>query len=229
MTRTDDLLDAALNHALFDGWSAATLEAARVDLGISAAAAQMIFPRGAVDMALAYHKRGDRMMVEVLKTEDLSAMRFRDRIAYAVRLRLELADKELVRRGMALFALPQHAAEGSRALWGTADAVWTALGDTSRDVNWYTKRATLSAVHSSTVLYWLGDESEDNQATWEFLDRRIGNVMQFEKLKAQAKANPLVDRFMKGPGRALDIIRAPGGRRAGGGPGQARRNMRGQR
>ncbi len=31
-----------------------------------------------------------------------------------------------------LFALPQHAADGARAIWGTADAIWTALGDTSR-------------------------------------------------------------------------------------------------
>ncbi len=229
MTRKDDLLDAALTHALFDGWSAATLEAARKEVGMTKAAAQAAFPRGAVDLALAYHQRGDALMVETLRSEDLSAMRFRDRIAYAVRLRLELADKELVRRGMALFALPQNAAEGSRALWETADAIWTVLGDTSRDVNWYTKRATLSAVYSSTVLYWLGDGSEDNQATWEFLDRRIDNVMQFEKLKAQAKANPLVGAFMKGPGRALSLIRAPGDRWGSHGVGRPPRNSGGRR
>jgi ubiquinone biosynthesis protein COQ9 len=52
-----------------------------------------------------------------------------------------------------------HAADGAKAIWGTADRIWTALGDTSDDLNWYTKRATLSAVYGSTVLYWLGDDS----------------------------------------------------------------------
>jgi ubiquinone biosynthesis protein COQ9 len=209
MTRKDELLDAAMTHALFDGFSQAAIEAGRRDVEMTAAEAKALLPRGAVDLALAYHRRGDMQMIELIRAEDLSAMRFRDRIAHAVRLRLEIADKELVRRGMSLFALPQYAAIGSRALWETADHIWTTLGDTSRDINWYTKRATLSAVYSSTALYWLGDESEDNRATWAFLDRRIENVMQFEKAKAKARENPLVSVFMKGPGRLLDLVHAP--------------------
>ncbi|GKY88849.1 COQ9 family protein [Sinisalibacter aestuarii] len=209
MTRKDELLDAAMNHAMFDGWSQKAIDAARADLGMSPAEVKALLPRGAVDLAVAYHRRGDMQMIELLRAEDLSEMRFRDRIAHAVRLRLEIADKELVRRGFSLFALPQHAATGSRALWETADHIWTALGDTSRDINWYTKRASLSAVYSSTALYWLGDESADNTATWAFLDRRIENVMQFEKAKARARENPLVSAFMKGPGKLLDLVHAP--------------------
>jgi len=215
MTEADRLLDAALNHAIFDGWSAAALEAARRDLGITAEAARALFPRGGVDLALAYHRRGDAAMAAALKAEDLTALRFRERITRAVRLRLELADRELVRRGMSLFALPQYATDGSKALWETASLIWDTLGDSSRDINWYTKRASLSAVYSATVLYWLGDETPGFEATWAFLDRRIENVMQFEKFKAQAKANPLVDAFMRGPGRVIDRIRAPEDRNAG--------------
>lgn len=210
MTRKDDFLDAAMLHALFDGWSQTTFDAARKDLGLTSDAARRLFPRGPVDLALAYHHRGDRRMVEHLAREDLTSMRYRDRVAHAVRLRLELADKELVRRGFSLFALPQHAALGSRALWQTADHIWTALGDTSQDINWYSKRATLSAVYSSTALYWLGDESGDGQPTWDFLDRRIENVMQFEQVKARARENPLVGALMRGPGRVLDLVHAPG-------------------
>jgi len=215
MTSKDDLIDAALNHALFDGWSDAAIEAARQDVGISAAEAKAMFPRGAVDLALAYHRRGDAQMVEALKAEDLSSMRFRDRIALGVQIRLEVADKELVRRGMSLFALPQYAPDGARALWETADHIWTTLGDTSRDINWYTKRASLSAVYSATALYWLGDESPGNEATWAFLDRRIENVMQYEQLKAKVRKNPLYETFMKGPGRVFDNVRAPGEPREG--------------
>ena len=207
----DILLDAALMHVPFDGWSDAALAAALDDTGLDTTTAKAVFPRGPVDMALAYHARGDAQMLAALQAADLGDMRFRDRVAYAVRLRLEVVeDKELVRRGMTLFALPPYAADGARALWQTADHIWQALGDTSQDVNWYTKRATLSAVYSATVLYWLGDTSDGDAATWAFLDRRIDNVMQIETLKAKARTNPAVSRLLQGPLGLLGRIRAPG-------------------
>jgi ubiquinone biosynthesis protein COQ9 len=188
----DAILDAALPHVPFEGWSAATLRQAARDAGVAPGVAAALFPRGAVDLALAFHRRGDARMVARLAGEDLGALRFRARIARAVRLRLELVeDREAVRRGVTLFALPHHAADGAKAVWGTADAIWRALGDTSEDLNWYTKRATLSGVYGATVLYWLGDDSTGHQATWEFLDRRIEDVMQVEKVKGMVGDNAL--------------------------------------
>lgn len=203
------LLDAALVHVPFDGWSERTLRAAARDSGIEPGLARALFPRGGVDLALAYHARGDAAMVDQLSCEDLAALRFRERITRAIRVRLDLADRELVRRGTTLFALPQHAPDGAKAIWGTADRIWTALGDTATDGNWYTKRATLSAVYGATVLYWLGDETPDHAATWEFLDRRIEGVMQIETLKAKVRENPLGKLLMAGPVKVLESIRAP--------------------
>lgn len=204
------LLGAALPHVPFDGWSDATFRAAVEDLGADPALARAACPRGALDLAVAFHNQGDAAMVARLGVGDLGALRFRDRIAAAVRYRIEaVADREIVRRGTALFALPQHAPEGARLIWGTADLIWNTLGDTSDDINWYTKRATLSGVYSSTVLYWLGDDSPDHMATWAFLDRRIDDVMQIEKLKAKARKSPTISRLMAGPNMLLSRIRAP--------------------
>lgn len=204
------ILAAATAHVPFDGWSKATLKAAIADSGVADGLARALFPRGGIDLAVAYHKQGDALMVERLAAMDLSAIRFRDRIAQAVRTRLDLIeDRELVRRGSTLFALPQHAAEGAKLIWATADAIWTALGDTSQDFNWYSKRATLSAVYGAVVLYWLGDDSPDHQDTWEFLDRRIDNVMQFEKAKATVKNNPLGKALLAGPAKLMERLRAP--------------------
>ena len=207
----DKLLDAALPHVAFDGWSPATFNAAVADAGIDPAVAKTACPRGAVDLAVAYHRRGDAAMVAALKEADLSNMRFRDKVAHAVLLRLQVIDdKEAVRRGTTLFSLPHMAGDGAKLIWGTADAIWTALGDSSQDVNWYTKRMTLSGVYSSVVLYWLGDDSVDIQATDAFIDRRIDNVMQFEKFKAQAKANPLLKPLTGTLERIMAGIKAPG-------------------
>jgi ubiquinone biosynthesis protein COQ9 len=155
-------------HVPFDGWSDATLKAAAADAGRARAGAAW-FPRGGVDLARGLSPRGDAGDGGCGWPTDLAAMRFRDRVALAVWLRLEqAADRELVRRGMTLFALPQNMPRRRGLIWGTADAIWTALGDNSRDVNWYTKRATLSAVYSATVLYWLGDDSDGQAGTWDF-------------------------------------------------------------
>lgn len=209
-TTKSQLLDAALMHVAFDGWSEATFQAAVRDADVESAMARAVCPRGAVDLAIAYHNRGDAVMVERLKTEDLSDMKFRDKIAAGVRFRIEaVTDKEAVRRGTTLFALPTHAADGAKLVWGTADHIWTTLGDTSDDVNWYTKRATLSGVYSATVLYWLGDTSPDNAATWDFLDRRIDDVMQIEKMKAHVRDSPTLSKLMAGPNWLLSHIKAP--------------------
>ena len=206
----DTLLDAALNHVAFDGWSPATFSAAARDVGVTGAEAKVLAPRGAGDLAVAYHRRGDRAMIERLRHADLSGMRFRDKVATALRYRIEaMSDREAVRRATALFALPNHAAEGARLVWETADHVWTALGDKSDDLNWYSKRATLSAVWASTVLYWLGDDSAGQADTLAFVDRRIEDVMRIEKVKGQLRENSLTKPFMDLQSKLFSKVRMP--------------------
>ncbi len=220
------VIDAALTHVAFDGWTDRTLAHAVEDAGVDPALSRLAFPRGGVDLALAYHNARDADLARDLASDDLLGMRFRDRVAYAVMHRLELVagEREAVRRGAALFALPHHAADGARAIWHTADTIWTALGDTSRDFNWYTKRTTLSAVYSSALLYWLGDQSPGADATREFIGRRIDNVMRFEDLKAKVRANPIAAAMLKGPQAILDRVRAPGDNRASDLPGSVHRH-----
>lgn len=208
------ILQAALPHVPFDGWTDVTFRAAVADSGVADGLARALFPRGGLDLALAYHAKGDADMTERLAATDLAARRYSDRVAFAIRTRLELVeDKELVRRGTTLFSLPQNAAEGAKAIWGTADAIWKALGDSSTDFNWYSKRATLSGVYGATVLFWLGDDSPGHTATWDFLDRRIADVMQIEKVKAGLRDNPVTKALRNSPFggvfNALEKIKMP--------------------
>ena len=204
------LIDAALPHVAFDGWGPEAFKSAIADLDMDAATARAVCPRGAIDLAIGFHKRGDQMMRDALADADLGGLRFRDKVAHAIRLRLTAVDdKEAVRRGTTLFALPHMAPEGAKLIWGTADAIWTALGDSSDDINWYTKRATLSAVYGSVVLYWLGDDSIDGQATDAFIDRRIDGVMQFEKVKASVNNSAALKPLTIPLGRLAAMIKPP--------------------
>jgi len=202
------LLEAIETHVVFDGWTQTAFDDAVADVGVDPALAASVCPRGAIDLAVAYHRVGDARMVQAMADADLSEMRYSEKVAHAIWLRLADADREVVRRGTTLFALPHHAAEGSSLIWGTADAIWTALEDSSDDVNWYSKRAILSAVYGSVVLYWLGDET-GGEATRAFIDRRIENVMSFEKVKASVRKNPALKPLVSGLDKLLGGIRAP--------------------
>ncbi|MDM7459598.1 MAG: COQ9 family protein, partial [Paracoccus sp. (in: a-proteobacteria)] len=142
--------------------------------------------------------------------------RFRDRVTEAVWRRMTEADPELVRAGASVLALPQNAGLATTLVWESADVIWTALGDSSTDVNWYSKRATLAGVISATVLYWLGDNSEGQADSRAFLERRIENVMRIEKAKASLKKLPGAEALARA---AFGWIRAPRRRAL---PGKAR-------
>jgi len=181
-----ELVRAALAHVPFDGWSDDALAQAAADLGLAEEVARLAFPGGGLEMLEAHLAMADEAMVAALARQPLGEMKIRERITLAVRTRLAQAEphKEAVARGLRLLLAPQHAALAARSLWATVDAIWRAIGDQSTDFSYYTKRATLSAVYSATLLYWLNDRSEGHGETWAFLDRRIGDVMRIEKNKA---------------------------------------------
>lgn len=204
------LLRAMLPLVPFDGWSERAFARAAREAEVTLAEARAAAPRGAVDLAAEWHRQGDRAMTRALKEADLATLRMRERIGFAVTTRLRaIPDRESLRRSAALFALPQHAALGARLLWETADAIWDALGDRSRDGNWYTKRATLAAVMASAVLYRLGDDSPDLARTAAFVDRRIDQVMAFEGWKAKVKDDPTLGPLTKPLGWIMGRLRAP--------------------
>ncbi len=187
------LARAAAPHAVFDGWGEAALRAAAAEVGVEERFARSLFPRGGVDLARAFHRWGDRELLRRWPARPVDNLRYRDRVREAVMLRLEIVtpEREAVRRAAALFALPPNLPYGAEAAWQSADAVWTALGDRSEDMNWHTKRLMLAGIFSATVLAWLGDESPDLAATRAFLERRIDEVMAIEKLKGRLRAGPL--------------------------------------
>lgn len=214
-TDRDALMDAALMHVPFEGMNRQALMAGARDIGLEPGMVDVLFPGHGADLAAAYHRRGDQRLRESLLADPPQG-RFRDRVTEAVWRRLSEADPEFVRAGASVLALPQHAGLAGKLVWESADAIWTALGDSSTDVNWYSKRATLAGVISATVLYWLGDMSEGQADTRAFLERRIDGVMRIEKAKASLRKLPGAEGLARA---AFGWIRAPRRRAL---PGKAR-------
>jgi len=180
------ILEAALPHVAFDGWTTKVMREAADAASISHGEMRLAFPGGITDLVDCFLADGDRRMEEALASQDLSALKIRERITLAVRTRIEVDMKyrEAVRRAVTLLSLPISGTTGPHSLYRTVDAIWRAVGDTSTDFNFYTKRAILAGVYSAVTITWFGDESDGFADTWAFLDRRIADVMKFEKAKA---------------------------------------------
>jgi len=168
----DAAITALLPNVAFDGWTIATLQAA------AGPDADLLFPCGVTDMIEAYCDLGDRWMEQGAIDADVSSLRLSARVRAIIALRLEQNRpyKDAVRRALAVLALPGNTGLAARCTARTVDTIWHAAGDTSADFSWYTKRAILAGVYGSTLLYWLGDISDDDAPTLGFLDRRLAAV-----------------------------------------------------
>ena len=173
-------------NAVFDGWTKKAVDSAAARLGVDPAQARLAFPKDQAGMIDAFVQAVDRAMAERLPPEKLKGMKIREKIRTLIWTRLEIMApaREAVRRALAVLAMPQNVPLAIRIGWRTADLMWRLAGDTSTDYNHYTKRMTLGAVYGSTLLAWLDDDSEGWSETAAFLDRRIENIMEFERWKA---------------------------------------------
>jgi ubiquinone biosynthesis protein COQ9 len=145
-------------------------------------------------------------MAAALAEQDITELKIRERIAAAVRWRLEAVapHREAVRRTLSYLGQPQHAGLGLRCLYRTVDEMWHAAGDTATDFNFYTKRGLLAGVYTSTLLFWLDDDSEGHEASWPFLDRRIADAMRIPKVTGRLGQIPKV---IPRPGRFVRRVR----------------------
>jgi ubiquinone biosynthesis protein COQ9 len=174
----DAAIDAVLPIAATMGW---TREALRQGAGPDA---DILFPGGGADMVEAYIDLADRRMEEAGRLMPEPRLSKRVRALLEARFLQAAPHRDAVRRAASLLAQPGHALLAARCTARTVDAIWHAAGDTSADFSWYTKRAILAAVYSTTLLYWMAPGAT-HEGTMEFLDRRLAGVARIGKLRAR--------------------------------------------
>jgi ubiquinone biosynthesis protein COQ9 len=192
----DAVIDALIPQVPFDGWTMKALRQALVSMGEHPDDAPLLFPDGAGEMITAFCALADERMVAAAAEAELAAYRLPARVRAIIAIRLEQnrGNKEAIRRALAWLAIPLNAVRAVRITAATVDAIWHAAGDVSADFSWYTKRGILAGVYGATLLYWLRDGAEDDEATLAFLDRRLAGVAEigglrkrFDAMKARAK------------------------------------------
>ena len=179
-----EILRASMPHVPFDGWGETALLAGANDCGHDAEVVRTAFPRGATD-AIALHSRlADQSMVDAFLELSERPEKVHLMIRQLILLRLEIAqpDKDAIRRAISVLAMPVNARLSSTLLYETVDSMWRAAGQRDTNFSFYTKRGTLAAVYSATMLAWLADNSLDLDKTVGFLDRRLADVARIPRL-----------------------------------------------
>ncbi len=173
----DAAIDALLPLVPDHGWTIAALRQAAGEN------ADLLFPGGPAEMVETYIDLADRRMAVAAATQ-MTGQRLHQKVRTLIATRFAQAShhKAAVRRAFGVLSQPGNLATATRCTARTVDAIWYAAGDKSADFSWYTKRAILASVYSSTLLFWLGDHS-DGEATLAFLDRRLAGVARIGKLR----------------------------------------------
>ena len=176
------ILNQALIHVPFEGWSETLLEQAARECGVDPSYAWRLFPKGPLEAILFWNHLLNQEMLAILPPAE--TMRVRDRVALGVRTRISLLDphRQAALKTARYLSRPPHLAEVSRLVYQIVNQIWYYAGDTSTNYNFYTKRGLLAWVYSATLIHWLKDDSEDFEKTWAFLDHRIEEVLKLPKL-----------------------------------------------
>ncbi|KAJ2958809.1 hypothetical protein NQZ79_g5649 [Umbelopsis isabellina] len=172
------LLEATLPFVPTKGWTIESISLGAQTLGYPSVA-HGLFPNGPADL-IDYFLEDCRLQLEkemqrkknAGELENLSASEI---VKLAVITRLEMTRPYIKRwpEALAIMAHPTNTPMSFNQLGRLVDDIWFYAGDKSPDMNWYTKRASLAAVYTSTELYMTQDVSPNAIDTIGFLQRRL--------------------------------------------------------
>jgi ubiquinone biosynthesis protein COQ9 len=178
------VLGEALKLAPGQGWTWAMAYAAGAAAGFSKGETELLLPAGPRDLAALHARACDAAAMAQLAEIDPKSLKIRERIRAGALARTQaaMAHEAATRRWLGFLALPPNAALALRLVWESADRLWRWAGDVATDENHYTKRALLSGILAGALAVRLADGQGAAEA---YIDRRIDNVMTFERLKAR--------------------------------------------
>ena len=188
-----DLIKAMLTHVPFDGWTWEAMEQGAIDIGFEKKKTSSerikifkdLFKNGSIDFINIFSGIIDLEVKENYNSIEEKPERVPEKIKKIIMIRLNLCQKykEAVRSSISLSAIPVNTKISLNILYRTCNSIWRIAGDKSTDFSFYTRRISLAAVYTSTLLFWLNDKSNNNIETEFFLDRRLKDISKISSLK----------------------------------------------
>lgn len=173
------------------GWTEQAMASAADAAKLSAQDIALGVPGGLPELVKAYFDQSKAAITDAFGAhKDFEALKIRQKVTFGVAVWLETLNKHHAASCKALdwcAVRPLGGLPMTELIWSVADTIWSGLGDMDTGFTYMSKRTILSGVVGSTLAVWR--TSYGTREEWgPFLDRRIENVMTFEKWKA--KLNP---------------------------------------
>ena len=188
-----ELIKAMLTHVPFDGWTWEAMEQGAIDIGYQKKKTSSerikifkdLFKNGSIDFIDIFSEMIDLEVKENYNSIEPKPERVPEKIKKIIMIRLNLCQKykEAVRSSISLSAIPVNTKISLNILYRTCNSMWRIVGDKSTDFSFYTRRISLAAVYTTTLLFWLNDKSINNIETEFFLDRRLKDISKISSLK----------------------------------------------
>ncbi|KAM3504376.1 hypothetical protein MY11210_008375 [Beauveria gryllotalpidicola] len=173
------ILSAAYKHVPEHGFSGRALGLGARDAGYLDISPSVL-PDGAFNL-IRYHLVSQRQSL-ARNTEGLfideESLGPGDKVAALTWARLR-GNQDIIQHwqeALAVMAQPRHVSESMKELARLSDEIWFLSGDKAVDPTWYSKRATLSMIYTTTELFMTNDKSPKFIETNKFLARRLEEV-----------------------------------------------------
>ncbi|GBM09813.1 Ubiquinone biosynthesis protein COQ9, mitochondrial [Araneus ventricosus] len=175
------ILKAGLDFVPQHGWSKQSIALGAQSLGLSSSSHTLI-EDGSADLVHYFNFLCNEKLEDYLK-EKYSSNKEKVNIQHYIedalthRLNMIIPYVSKWPEAMALMVSPLQFPTDSKNLLDLVDRVWYLSGDRSLDLTWYSKRVSLALAYRMCELSLLQDKSPEYSDTFEFLQRRVENIV----------------------------------------------------
>ena len=168
-------------------WDMQLIHEVEAECGFESNYHYVIFGDDIADIVDFYEKWQDDLMLKFLKDEQ-QITKVRDKIAKAVKIRIAKCSSIIHhKKNRDYFLQFQTAAQMPKIVWRSSDVIWRYAGDKSIDFNYYSKRAILSSLYISSIMYYIANCSDNNEKFEQFVDQAIAKILNIGNLTKQLK------------------------------------------
>lgn len=176
----EEFIKAAIPFICENGWCESAMELASKKLFKDEIYYQTLFDN--LSAIIVYFQDGEdeRILKKIGKKKQKESIRLHIGKMVLCRIKELSGGAEMHKALRDYYTNIKHMDEGARSLWNSADIIWRAAGDTSTDMNHYSKRFLLSGIMLASYKHYIKSPGDIDEYVTESLDKLVKRM---QKLK----------------------------------------------
>ncbi len=148
----------------------------------------ILFPNGIYEIIESFEQWINNQLLKKLKTNINQPQKIREKISLALHTRIiNIIPKKTLFNHISFLLIPNNIWLSQKYAFKTVDLIWQYAGDQSIDFNYYTKRSLLLPIYLASIMFYISDESNENQKTDEFITSTLNKVVNIISYKNKIK------------------------------------------